>query len=198
MGREKPAKQARSRATAERLLSAAIRVIAEHGLEGTTVPRIAKIAKVAPASVYRRYADKDALIRAAFLHLLEQSNQKNREMQEKKHLLGKNLEATVKQVVQALFDQYHECPLLMRSLTRYLQTTPDRDFVERVHSVIASNLGLVVQLLMVHRAEINWPAPEHALRFALLNAASSIEAYALDVNSLSLLFGGQTPRDRVA
>src|ERR1700733_5106492 len=83
MSSETSPKQARSRATAERLLAAAIRVVDEVGLEGATVPRIAAAADVAPASVYRRYADKDALLRAAFLHALENSNQNNRQMMTK-------------------------------------------------------------------------------------------------------------------
>jgi AcrR family transcriptional regulator len=183
MTHEKPAKQARSRATAERLLSAAIRVIAEHGMEGATIPRIAKMAKVAPASVYRRYVDKDALIRAALLHLLRQSNKNNREML-KKHLSGKSLESTAKQIIQSLLDQYRQYPLLMRALTRYLETTQDRDFIDQAHLLIAANLDLIVELLMAHRTEINRPDPRHALRFAVMNAASTVETFALGVNSL--------------
>ena len=78
MDTEKSPQQDRSRATAQRLLSATIRVISESGLDAATVPKIAALAEVAPASVYRRYHDKDALIRAAFLHVLEQSNANNR------------------------------------------------------------------------------------------------------------------------
>ena len=71
-------RQKRSQATLERLLSATIRLLDEHGLEGTVIPRIAELAGVAPASVYRRFANKDALMRAALLHVLESSREANR------------------------------------------------------------------------------------------------------------------------
>ncbi|MEO6968853.1 MAG: TetR/AcrR family transcriptional regulator [Rhodanobacteraceae bacterium] len=183
MSREKVAKQARSRATAERLLVAAIRVINKYGVEGATVPRIAETAKVAPASMYRRYADKDALVRAAFVHVLQQSNQNNRQML-RKLLLRETLESTVAQVIAAFFDQYRHHPLLMRSLARYLETTEDQAFVSEARSIGASNVEQVVALLMVHRREIAKADPEHAMRFAVLNAACTVEAYALDTSSL--------------
>src|SRR5882757_6165597 len=102
MNPEKSPQQERSRATAQRLLAATIRVIAESGLEAATVPRIAALARVAPASVYRRYQDKDALVRAAFLHALEQSNANNREHLETA-MLRPTLESTAVQLMKMLF-----------------------------------------------------------------------------------------------
>ena len=58
MDTEKSPQQDRRRATAQRLLSATIRVISESGLDAATVPKIAALAEVAPASVYRRYHDR--------------------------------------------------------------------------------------------------------------------------------------------
>ena len=103
MNPEKTPQQGRSRATAQSLLSATIRVIAAAGLDAATVPKIAALAKVAPASVYRRYQDKDALIRAAFLHVLEQSNANNRQHL-KSALLRQTLQSTAMQLMKALFE----------------------------------------------------------------------------------------------
>lgn len=183
MDREKSPQQDRSRATAQRLLSAAIRVVADVGLEGATVPRIAALAKVAPASIYRRYQDKDALIRAAFLHALEQSNENNRQLL-KGALLRQTLELSAVQLMEILFEQYRSHPLLIRSLSRYLDSTDDRDFVRRIRSMMAANVDEVVAVLLHHRNEIAHKDRQCALRFALLNAMCSIEAYALDQNSL--------------
>jgi AcrR family transcriptional regulator len=189
MDSEKPHQQERSRATAQRLLAATIRVIAQSGLEAATVPKIAALAKVAPASVYRRYADKDALIRAAFLHALEQSNANNR-LHLEKILLKRTLQATAAQLMKVLFEQYQRHPLLIRSLSRYLDSTDDREFARRARSIMAANVEEVVAVLLHHRDEIAQSDPEHALRFALLHAMCSIEAYALDANSLWHSFRG--------
>ena len=183
MDSEKSPQQARSRATAQRLLSATIRLISEGGLDAATVPKIATLAKVAPASVYRRYQDKDALIRAAFLHALEQSNENNR-LHLKSALLKQTLKSTAVQLMKVLFEQYRRHPLLTRSLSRYLNSTEDQDFIRRVRSVMVANVEEVVAVLLHHRDEIVQTDPERALRFALLNATCSIEAYALDTNSL--------------
>ncbi|MEO5625439.1 MAG: TetR/AcrR family transcriptional regulator [Dokdonella sp.] len=192
MDTEKSPQQDRSRATAQRLLSATIRVISESGLDAATVPKIAALAEVAPASVYRRYHDKDALIRAAFLHVLEQSNANNR-LHLKSALLKQTLESTAVKLMKVLFEQYRQHPLLIRSLTRYLDSTDDRDFVRRVRSVMVANVEEVVAVLLHHRDEIVQTDPERALRFALLNATCSIEAYALDANSIWHSFGGFSP-----
>jgi AcrR family transcriptional regulator len=192
MNTEKSPQQERSRATAQRLLSATIRVIADSGLEAATVPKIAALAKVAPASVYRRYQDKDALIRAAFLHALEQSNANNR-LHLKAALLKQTLASTAVQLMKVLFEQYRRHPLLIRSLSRYLDSTDDRDFTRRANSVMAANVEEVVAVLLHHRDEIVRTDPERALRFALLSAMCSIEAYALDSNSLWHSFRGFTP-----
>lgn len=186
---EKSHQQERSRVTAQRLLAATIRVIAESGLGAATVPKIAALAKVAPASVYRRYQDKDALVRAAFLHALQQSNANNRQ-----HLQGallrQTLESTAVQLMKLLFEQYERHPLLFRSLSRYLDSTDDRDFIDRARSAMVANVEEVVAVLLHHRAEIARKDPARALRIALLNATCSIEAYALDTNSLWHSFRG--------
>ena len=183
MDSEKSPRQERSRETAQRLLSATIRVISESGLDAATVPAIAALAEVAPASVYRRYHDKDALVRAAFLHVLEQSNANNR-LHLKRALLKKSLASTAMRLMNVLFEQYRQHPLLIRSLSRYLDSTDDRDFIRRIRSVMAANVEEVVAVLLHHRDEIAHKDPERALRFALLNATCSIESHALDPNAL--------------
>jgi len=175
--------QNRSRATAQRLLVATIRVIDQSGLDAATVPGIAAVAKVAPASVYRRYANKDALIRAAFLYALEQSHETNRQVL-KGLLLKETLEATAKQLMALLLQQYRQHPVLFRSLSRYIDTTDDREFIRRARSIVAANAEEVITVLLHHRDEVAHAKPELALRFALLHATCSIEVYALDANSL--------------
>src|SRR3546814_9648839 len=62
---DRPPQQERSRRTHARLLEATLKTLAEHGLDGATIPRIARVADVSPATVYRRFVDKQALLRAA-------------------------------------------------------------------------------------------------------------------------------------
>src|SRR5437870_3071066 len=63
---EKPPKQARSRHTLHRLLAAAEALLEHGGLDAATVPAIAEAAGVSVGVVYRRFPDKDALLRAVY------------------------------------------------------------------------------------------------------------------------------------
>jgi len=59
-----PALQTRSRATQDRILSAGVRLLREHGLEALSVNAVATEAGVAVGSVYRRFGDKERLLGA--------------------------------------------------------------------------------------------------------------------------------------
>jgi AcrR family transcriptional regulator len=176
-------RQERSRATAERLLNATLRILDESGLEEAVIPRIAALAEVAPASVYRRFADKEALLRAAFLHALEQSNLANQRVLEER-LIGNSLEETVGRLIGLLFDQYRKHPRLMHALERFVDGNTDQEFVRSAQALIRKNADLLVGLMLKHADEIPHPSPEAALRFALLDASCAIEVFALHPNSL--------------
>jgi len=176
-------KQQRSRDTLERLLAATLKMLEEEGLDGATVPKIAKAAKVAPASVYRRFVDKEALLRATFLHILRQSNDMNRDSIAKA-VQCETLEETVATVISALFEQYRRHPRFLRALVHFMDNDKDEVFGKEARLHIAENFNLIVDALLPFCAEIRHPFPRRALQFALLSAGSAMEAYALDSTSL--------------
>lgn len=176
-------KQDRSRATLKRLLDSTIKVLDHDGLEGAVVPRIAAMAEVAPASIYRRFADKDALLRAAFLHLLATSNEVNRERMEAMLLRG-SLKATTARLMDLLMDQYRRHPRLFRALLRFLDRDDDVDFARQARGHMAENVDQLVNILLAFRKEIRHRSPRHALQFAVLSAVSAMEAFALESDSL--------------
>lgn len=69
MSTSHPPQQLRSRRTEQRLIEATISLLHEGGLAVCTVPAVAERAGVAVGSVYRRYADKQAMVSAAILAL---------------------------------------------------------------------------------------------------------------------------------
>src|SRR5204863_1109051 len=74
---ERTAKQARSRLTVHRLLSAAEALLEHGGLEAATVPAIAEAAGVSVGVVYRRFPDKDALLRAVYQRFFQTMGDRN-------------------------------------------------------------------------------------------------------------------------
>lgn len=175
--------QERSRATAARLLDATLELLAEAGLEGAVIPAIAARAGVAPASVYRRFTDKDGLLRAAFLQLLDRSQEANRQ-QLAPLLLGDSLEATLRKMVGLLRAQYRQHPKLVRALARYIESDPDSPFAHEARATMRANLDLLVDLMhAAHREAIAHPAPARALAFVAMNASGAIESFELDPHS---------------
>lgn len=56
----------RKAATRQRILDAALALFPERGYYGTPVPLVAKRAGVGPGTIYRHFADKEALVNAIF------------------------------------------------------------------------------------------------------------------------------------
>src|SRR5262245_21300658 len=69
-------RQERSRESLRRLLKAAAEVLGQRGVEGTTIPRIARHAGLTPGAVYRRFHDKEALLETAILGILERQDER--------------------------------------------------------------------------------------------------------------------------
>jgi AcrR family transcriptional regulator len=155
-------------------------VLEEHGLDGATIPRVAAAAGVAPASVYRRFRDRDALYRAAFLAVLEQSTDANRKALQSGAFRGRTLEGVAGEFVTAIIQQYRAHPGLLRALVRFLENDRDMPFREKALAHIVGNFRGLREMLLSFRDQIAHPAPERAAMFALLSIVSIVEIRALE------------------
>ena len=177
-------KQARSRKTVARLLAATVDTLDAHGLAGTTIPRIAEAAGVAPASIYRRFRDKEALIRATLLDVLERSNAVNAAAVAPM-LEGRSLAWVAGALARSLVLQYRVRPGLMRALIRFAESDTDAAFKERAMTLMTENLRMIVEEIVARFAdEIEHPDPRHAVTFAALAVANIAETHALEEFSL--------------
>src|SRR5580765_5834653 len=68
--------QERSRESLRKLQKATAEVLGQHGVEGATIPRIAQHAGLTPGAIYRRFHDKDALLEATILGMLERQDER--------------------------------------------------------------------------------------------------------------------------
>jgi len=179
-----PPKQQRSRDTLARLLEATIETVNEHGLAGTTIPRIAERAKVAPASIYRRFRDKEALLRSAFIGMLERSNAVNAAAIPA-HLEGHTLEWVAGALARSLIAQYRRNPNLMRALIRFTESDDDQKFRARAMALVARNASFMVDAIVKRfSAQIAATDPHRAVTFATLVMANVVETRTLESSSL--------------
>lgn len=176
------AQQKRSLRTEGLLLAAASRVLDRDGLDGATVPRIAAEAKLSPASIYRRFADKDDLLRATFLHMLGAGSEQGAEPPQAPARV--KLADTAKSIILLLLKQYREHPHLLRAMNRMIEAAPQSPFAKEALALIAANATQAAETLLAHRDSIRHPDPARAVRFAVLSATSVIELAVLDQTSL--------------
>ena len=167
--------QSRSRQTMERLVTATLAVIEDRGLAGVTIPEIAARAELSTGSVYRRFVDKEALIRTAFLQLLEASQATNTAALPPDLFEGRSLDEALLALSHALVAQYRGRTGVMKALDRYLEEQTEDGFRRRALDLIEANMRRLALTLQPFRGEISAQDPDRAITFALLSGVTVIE-----------------------
>ncbi|MEY2507797.1 MAG: hypothetical protein QOH01_2126 [Verrucomicrobiota bacterium] len=159
--------QERSRETASRLLEAAEGVLEKRGLKGASVPEIAGRAGVSPASIYRRFVDKDGLLREVFERFFERAIKANDEALQPSRWQGTSLEKSVCALVTGMVAAYSQRPGLLRAVISYSEQHPDAAFRRRALELRERSLGGIEKIVLLHTKEIKHPQPRKAVRLAL-------------------------------
>jgi AcrR family transcriptional regulator len=165
---ELPPQQARSRETLRRLLDAAEVVLVRHGPERATLPRIAKEARLSPASVYRRFRDKDALMRAVFRRFAERSRAGVEAQFDRGDVRKIGLLPFSRSVIQGMVKGFRANAALSRAAVQYAERHPNADFVRSTSDSEAETFQQMVETFLMWRDEIPHPDPEQAIRFGFL------------------------------
>ena len=111
--------QGRSKASLERMLSAAQKLMLERGSEDFTLQEVSKAGNVSIGSIYLRFKSKDNLVRAVIASELEQIERDEDRMIGKVTAMSHNLDELVRNYVNAFaeFLRRH-APLLRLSMLR--------------------------------------------------------------------------------
>jgi AcrR family transcriptional regulator len=163
-----PAHQARSRESLVRLLKAAAEILNKDGLEGATIPRIAARAGLSPGTVYRRFPDKDALLREVCLRLLEENYRGTKMLLASEQWKKMSLVEISRTVIAITLRGHHSHRGLLRAYLLFSLQHPDAAFIRRCEELEWKTLQDVGELLLTHRSEIRHPDPESAVKLAVL------------------------------
>lgn len=163
-----PAHQERSRKTLVRLLQAAVETLNKDGLEGATMPRIAARAGLTPGAIYRRFPDKDALLREVCLRALESNYRHTSELLSPEKWKDKSLADIFVYVIDTTFKGHSQHRGLLRALTLFTLQHPDASFVRKSEELEWKTFKLVSEILLTRRDEIRHPDPDSAIRCAML------------------------------
>jgi len=178
--REHPPKQARSRHTLHRLLSAAEALLEHGGLEAATVPAIAEAAGLSVGVVYRRFPDKDALIRAVYERFFATVRDQNLLRLKSVSALDLPLSTTARAMIVGMAEGYRRRRGLLRALHQYAQTHPDPAFRRQARKMNRETMHGVIALLLSHRDKIRHAKPEMAIGFGLLAVAAVLKHVVLE------------------
>lgn len=186
--------QTRSRETLRRLLRAAAEVLEEKGLEGATIPHIAARAGLTPGAVYRRFRDKDALLRTLLLETLRGSDKRSEELLNADLARQCSAAEFVRKIVATTLQGYRKRARLLRALSQFAHAHPNAAFRRQVDEIEVRNFRRIVDFLLAKRAEIKHLDPDRAVPFALMLVGLALrEMVILDV--LSKAWSPFMPKD---
>jgi AcrR family transcriptional regulator len=160
--------QARSRDSLQRLIKAAWHVLNEKGLQGATIPRIAARAGLSTGSVYRRFPDKDALLREVVLETLRSADEQNRALLKPELAERMSLIELAEMAVRASLASHRANVGLLRAITQFTLSHPSNAFKKKVAELEIRAFDRVVNFLLLKRPDINHPKPEEAVAFGML------------------------------
>lgn len=159
--------QARSRESTRKLLKAAAEVLGQRGVEGTTIPRIARHAGLTAGAVYRRFADKNALIETMIIGILERSDERMRSLFTPAMARQIPLPVLADQLIELMLVSYRANPGLLLALRQFAQARAQTRFIAKVRRIEMRTLRYYVGVLLEHRKQIRHPDPEMASYFAV-------------------------------
>ena len=166
--------QARSRESLRKLLKAGAEVLGQHGVEGTTIPRIARHAGLSPGALYRRFHDKDALLEAVVLGIMQRQDERVRVALTPGMARQIPLAVFAEQLIRSMLLSYRASAGLLRAIRQFTQGRAHTAFYRKVVKLEFHTYRYLVELFLVRRREIKHPNPKRAVSFALMMLASSL------------------------
>jgi AcrR family transcriptional regulator len=155
--------QERSRESLRKLLKAAAEVLGQHGLEGTTIPRIAQHAGLTPGAVYRRFHDKEALLETAILGILERQDERMKTGITPATAAQIPLPVFAGQVIGGMVLTYRVNASLLRAIRIFVQGRTHTPFWRKACKLEVRSYERVLELFLAHHKDIRHPDPRIAV-----------------------------------
>ena len=165
-------RQARSRATFDRLMTAAAELLAERRFEEATVAELVRRARSSVGAFYARFESKEALLDELHVRLFEVGRASWAEFLASPRWKDASAGAIVDAVVGRLVDRRRERHGLLRALALYARSRPESSFARRGAELNRKLTERLTALLLERRREIGHPRPARAVAFALQIADS--------------------------
>jgi AcrR family transcriptional regulator len=166
--------QERSRESLRKLQKATAEVLGQHGVDGTTIPRIAQHAGLTPGAIYRRFHDKDALLEATILGILERQEERMKTGLTPEAASQIPLPVFAEQVIGGMVLSYRVNAALLRAMRTFVQSRASSPFYKKAMKTESRSFERVVELFMAHRKDIKHPDPRTAISLAFTMVSSTL------------------------
>jgi AcrR family transcriptional regulator len=166
--------QERSRESLRKLQKATAEVLGQHGVDGTTIPRIAQHAGLTPGAIYRRFHDKDALLEATILGILERQEERMKTGLTPEAASQIPLPVFAEQVIGGMVLSYRVNAALLRAMRTFAQSRASSPFYKKAMKTESRSFERVVELFMAHRKDIKHPDPRTAISLAFMMVSSTL------------------------
>jgi AcrR family transcriptional regulator len=166
--------QERSRESLRKLQKATAEVLGQHGVEGTTIPRIAQHAGLTPGAIYRRFHDKDALLEATILGMLERQDERMKVGLTPAAAAQIPLPVFADQVIGSMVLSYRVNAALLRAMRNFVRGRANTAFWKTACKFEVRAIEHVIDLFMAHRKDIRHPDPRMAIAMAFMMVTSTL------------------------
>jgi len=164
--------QRRSQETLDRLLDAAEHLLGEGGPDGATLRAIAEQAGVSVGIVYRRFPDKDTVLRAAYMRFFERALATNEAAFVSAHWEKLSASEIARRFTEGMVAGMRRHRTLLRALLLYARTHEDAEFRRRAETMNEATYRWLTTLLLSRGSSMGHPDPESAVPFAIRLVAS--------------------------
>ena len=182
--RQNPPRQARSRETFQRILAATEALLEEGGLDAATIPAIAERAGVSVGVIYRRFPDKDNLLRAVYQRFFTRAQEMNLAALASLGTLKLPLAKLMRALVQGAFEGNRRKRHLLRALLQYGRTHRDRTFRRVAMEMNRETMRAVSVVLKSMHDQIEHPDPEQAIEFVMMTIGAILHATIIEEEPL--------------
>jgi len=166
--------QERSRESLRKLTKAAVEVLGQRGVEGTTIPRIARHAGLTPGAVYRRFHDKEALLETAILGILERQDERVASAMSATTAARIPLAILAEQTIGGMVTVYRMNAPLLRAMRQFVLGRSGSAFWAKASRLEARSFERVVDFFLAHKGEIRHPDPRRAISMGLMMVSSTL------------------------
>ena len=161
-----PPRQARARATLERIFEGTVELLGERSFESLSVADIVAQANTSVGAFYKRFSSKDALLPVLLDWIHRQQFEAIEAFVDESHWQGIGLSERVDAFVDALVKSYQEHRHLMKALVSRQYSSDNAQSSEQVESG-ERTLRYYAHWLLACRDEIRHPEPEIAVPIGL-------------------------------